>query len=289
MAKEQAKKNNELAKQNTDIDRPLPAFMQGKVGMGMERIDASDVEIPRIKLLQALSPEVAEGGKRQGTFLHTVTEEELGNELKVVIVYYDRSFILWRPRGSGGGILARAMDGIHWTPANSEFEVTLDKKDGGNQVKWKTMDTVAKSGLAEWGSMNPSDPKSPPAATRMFNYVVVSPDHPEMGPAVVTLQRAGIRVGRKLNSKLMAANAPLFGLRFIMSSFRDASPQGEFWNYRFTSDGMVESEKDFNSYEALYNQFKKLGLKIRDEAGLQTDDTPEGETAGKGTTQGDKY
>ena len=292
MAREQGKKNGGTKNEEVATRAPqslaLPSFMQGQAGLGTEQIGAADVEIPRLKLLQALSPEVQEGGHRQGSFFHTVTEESLGTELKIVIVYVDQSFILWRPRKTGGGILARALDGVHWTPPNAAFDVVLD--DGKTKVTWKTADTVAKSGLAEWGSADPSDPKSPPAATRMYNCVVVMPEHPEVGPAVVTLQRAGVKVARKLMGKLKIAQAPSFGLQFIMSSFHDTNPQNQdFWNYKFTADGFVADEKDFNAYKALYENFKKLGVKVRDVEGLQQDDTPAETTSGAGSTQGEKY
>ena len=150
MAKnKESEKKDQGPKPRTDIARleNLPDFMRGQAGMGTERIRPEDVEIPRIKLLQALNPEVQEGGQKQGTFFHTVAEQNLGSELKLTIVYVDQSFILWRPRKSGGGILARAMDGVHWSPADAEFDVQLD--DGKTKVKWRTAPTVAKSGLSE--------------------------------------------------------------------------------------------------------------------------------------------
>lgn len=290
------KKKNEEPKNETVEKRApsqmvgqagLPAHMRGLAGLGTEKIGAQDVETPRIKLLQALSPEVQEGGHRQGTFYHSVAEENLGASVQVVVVYADQAFILWRPRKQGGGILARAMDGVHWTPPNAEFDVQI----GDKAVKWRTADTVVRSGLAEWGSENPSDPKSPPAATRMYNCVVCMPDHPELSPVVVTMQRAAIRVARKLMGKLKLAQAPAFGLRFIMESERDQSPAGEFWNYRFVSAGLVDDPEEFKSYQDVYELFKQRGLKIRDIEGLQTEavETPTDQTAGAGSTQGEKY
>lgn len=207
----------------------LPAFMRGKAGQGVETIRPSDVEIPRIQLLQALSPQVEEGFK-QGDFFHSVAEESMGSEIQLTIVYVSLSYILWRPRKSGGGILARAQDGVHWIPANQDFQVELDSK---KKVTWRTANTVAQSGLAEWGSQDPTDASSPPAAPRMFNLVVMFPDHPEYSPAVITLQRSAEKVAKKLMGKLKISQAPAYGLRFKMTSFKDKNNVNqEFWNYR---------------------------------------------------------
>lgn len=249
----------------------LPAWMRGKAGQGVESLSSQDVEIPRLQLLQALSPQVQEADFKQGEFFHTVAEESLGKEVDLTIVYVNKTYILWRPRKSGGGILARSMDGIHWVPGDGKFDVTLDNK---KQVTWNTKPTVAASGLAEWGTQDPGDPSSPPAATAMYNLVVMIPNHPEYSPCVITLQRSAIKVARRLMGKLKISQAPSFGLRFRMQSVKDSSQEGEFWNYKFTGIGLVEEEDQFKLYETMYERFKAEGVRIRDIEGLQADTTP---------------
>ena len=57
----------------------VPSFMQNDAGKGLVDVSAADMEIPRIKLLQALSPELTEfDNLKQGTFFHSVLEEGLG-------------------------------------------------------------------------------------------------------------------------------------------------------------------------------------------------------------------
>jgi len=110
-----------------------------------------------------------------------------------------------------------------------------------------------------------------------------------LSPVVVTLQRAGIRVARRLMGKLKIAQAPAFGLQFRMDSFLDTNPLNQqFWNYRFTSDGFVSDEKQFNAYKEMYELFKAQGVKVRDIEGLQ-DDAPPEVVSGAGSTQGEKY
>ncbi len=191
----------------------IPDFMRPDVGKGTENIGMEDMDTPRIKLMQGLSPELeSHTDLRIGHFYHTANDLSLGASFRAVAVYTDQRYILWRPRDMGGGILARADDGEHWQPANREFEVTLDKKMGGAKVKWTTADTVARSGLAEWGSMNPDDPDSQPAATLMYNFVLAFPDRPDLIPAVISFQRTSVRAAKKLNSKLKTVRSPMFGL-----------------------------------------------------------------------------
>lgn len=242
----------------------LPSFMQGQTGLGTENVGVGDVEVPRIKLMQALSPELEEYDTlKQGDFWHTLAEKNFGTSFRICPIFVDKRFILWRPRKSGGGILARADDGIHWSPPHAEFAVKLDS---GQEVKWRTAKTVAASGLDKWGSANPADVNSPPAATRMYSIVVSFPDHPDIFPAVVTLQRAAIKVGNKFIGKLKVGQAPSFGRIFIMSSVSDHNAAGEkFYNYTFKMDGLVEDADFYAHNYKQYEFFKAQGVQVKDE------------------------
>ncbi len=118
--------------------------------------------------------------------------------------------------------------------------------------------------------MDPQAPNNPPAAARMYSVVVVVPERPDLGPAVVTLQRSAIKVARKLMGKLKISQAPTYGLTMVMSSIKDRNSQGqEFFNFAWTMAGLVTDEGSFKEYEALYQRFKAEGLRIRDIEGLQ--------------------
>lgn len=273
------KETKAVAKAAPQVLATVPEFMKGLAGAGTENLGAADVEVPRIKLLQALSPEVQEGDFKANTFFHTVAEESLGSEVEIIPVFIEQSFILWRPRNSGGGILARSMDGIHWTPAVGEFDVKLNS---GKQVKWKLAPTVAASGLADWGSSDPDDPNSQPAATRMYNVVVVMPDFVSLSPAVLTMQRSAIKVARKFIGRLRLSNAPAFGQKFIMSGVKDSSTAGEFFNFKFTPNGLVEDRVTFDLCRELYEAFRKKGVKVGGIEGLEGEGAEAPASAGTG-------
>ncbi len=83
----------------------------GMAGEGMEKVGAEDLALPFIALLQQLSPQVNESderfidGAKAGLFMNTVTGK-LTDKLLVVPVYYDKSWVEWIPRDSGGGFVA---------------------------------------------------------------------------------------------------------------------------------------------------------------------------------------
>lgn len=245
-----------------EVAAALPDYMKGHAGKGGELADSSKLLIPRITLLQALSKEVQEGGLKQGEFYHTVTEESLGSEVRFVPILFRSQFILWNPRENGGGILARADDGIHWNPADQSFTVKIDKK--GNTATWITAKTVKESGLDQWGSFDPSDPKSQPAATEMYTFLIAFPDYPSLGLAVLALQRSQIKVARKLLTSLKFSELPFYGQKFVMKSTTDTNKTNQtFNNFKFVRDG-IAGEEEFKRYARYYEQFKDEQFDIKD-------------------------
>lgn len=251
----------------------VPDFMAQYTGQGTENIKQGDVETPRIKLLQGLSPEVEQFDEAKvGHFWHSLLAMDLGTSLTVVPVWVDKMAILWNPRESGGGILARSNDLINWTPEHGEARVKVNK--GTKEVTWKWGRSVAVSRLLDWGSADPSDPNSQPAATAMVNIVVVLPDYPELPPGVVTLQRSTMRAGRKFMGMLKMVRAPSFGCKFKMAAVSDRNRLGqEFKSYQFNPMGMVTDEQQFHLYRSYYDAFKEMGLQIKDIDGLADEDS----------------
>lgn len=261
-----------------------PDFMKDAQGSGTDNLTTKDMEVPRVKLMQALSPEVQDyDNAKLGEFWHTLAEENFGKSVLIVPVYIDKRYILWRPRKSGGGILARADDGINWNPANTDFTITLpetkknvtwrtggDLVDASGKVTAKNVGTVAASGLAEWGSYDPENTSSQPAATLMYTMVVAFPEHPDYGFAQITLQRGSVSVARNLIGKIKLNPKPSYGRVFKMESIEDQHSQGEkFYNLRFIAEGYVQDQDAYQAYESLYKQFSTSGLNIKDIETLQ--------------------
>jgi hypothetical protein len=270
----------------------LPDYLREDVGsLGLENITSEDLAIPRIKLMQGLSPEKEKFSfLKNGDFFHTAHEIAIPKPFLAVPIYVNKSYILWRPRSMQGGILARARDGRHWQPADVAFNINLSAKESGPaNVVWKTKKTVAESGLAEWGSMNPNDPNSPPAATLMYNILLAFPANPDLSPAVLTFQRTQIKAAQQFHLKLKSAQRPIFQMVVEFDSFLDHQGGNDFYSIKTNLKGFFgtvrkwrESDKEawlcgnklqYESYKALYETISHEGLDIRDEEGLQNDET----------------
>lgn len=97
----------ELAVNNTETELMVN---QTEGPLGFEDDDAEDMIIPRVKMIQSLSPERKEKIADEGDIINSLTHEKL-NGKKFVPVFKFNSNILWRDRADGGGLACHARDG----------------------------------------------------------------------------------------------------------------------------------------------------------------------------------
>lgn len=253
----------------------VPAYLQDYKGpMRNSTMGSEDLIIPRIKLLQAINPEVtAFDAAKPGHFWHNVMNMDLGAELRFIPVLARKHYILFAPRGDTRTVLARAVDGVHWSPANEEFEIKL--KGVPKPVKWKTANTVAASKLGEFGSSNPGDPQSPPAATLIYEYLAYLPDFQELSPVLICLARSGIKKGRGLNAKMemRSMRVPQFAQVYTAKVTEEQSSDGPYFGWDFVSSGEA-TQDDFEIAQSLSTKFEAASFRAADEESLNEDVKP---------------
>lgn len=246
MKKQDTKKVEVVVVENNSA---LPDYLRnGSVVNDDDNFDSSDVSIPMVKLLQGLSNECTQFAEaKAGNFWHTGVDMSLGSSFKFVVASRRKKYLLIAPIADGQGVLARSDDAKTWDRKGS-WEVKIDKK---NKATWSidSLD-VAQSGLTEWGTSNPDDENSPPAATLVYEYLVLLPDHMDVGPAVISLARSAIKKAKKgLNDKIQLHRnngRPLQSVVFSAKAVEEASDSGAYNNWSFTSAGFAP--------EAVYRQ-----------------------------------
>ena len=243
----------------------LPAHLQGGKTTRIGNIDQSDLVIPRVKLLQAVSPEVTQyDGAKPGMFWNSIAGESMGDELAFIPILLRKTYMLWSPRGDSRGILARANDGIHWDNADQEFEVKPKKSP--KPVKWRIGKNVSDFNMDQFGSSVPDDPASAPAASLTYNLIMFFPDYPELSPAMVINTRSAVKPARNLISKIEMKPVEHFGQRYIMRPMVQKSADGDFFNYDYISDGFVEDPILYERCKELFEAMDKRTLRASDES-----------------------
>jgi hypothetical protein len=231
--------------------------------LSIGNVDASDIVIPRVKLLQAISPEVEEyDAAKPGHFWHTLASESLGPSLRFVPIIIRKSYVLWAPRGDQRGILARANDGEHWDVKDA-FKVK--PKGSAKEVIWSTeCGTVSGSGLSRFGSSIPDDSNSQPAAALVYQFLAYFPDYPELSPSIILNTRSSIKPATQLVGKIQLRPANIFDQLYVMNSVKAEGAEGPYYNYQYISDGFPDKEV-FEITQGLYHRFAEQTIRAADE------------------------
>lgn len=242
------------AEENTNV----PAYLKDKMGSGSGlKADADDFIIPRIKLLHGTSKEPESfNTAKAGNYWITTVDISLGEAFDFVVVSNRKRVMLLRPIDdkTGESILARAENGRTWDKTG-EWQVKL--KNIKAPVTWTIADPdVRKSGLLEFGTSNPDDEDSSPAATVFHDYLVYLPKHPELGPLLMSCARTAAKKAKALNSKIEMGGGPMQSMVFTASVVKDNNDGGqEFFNMEFRRNGFA-TEDEFNKCMAYVERYK---------------------------------
>ena len=95
---------NEIMKKDPD-----ELAVQNDMPMGFEDEDTGDVIIPRVKVVQTLSPECRAREADEGDIINSLTKEKLNGKVFIPVFKFNNN-VWWRERSEGGGIKCIARD-----------------------------------------------------------------------------------------------------------------------------------------------------------------------------------
>ena len=109
--------------------------------VGLEALNASDMKLPKYKLMQQTSLEVSKskGKILPGQFLNTITGEAF-DTLEIVPLDLGKSMVYWKqPFKRGEDPLCRSFDGIHKTDGCGDGDCATCQFSSQNPKAWKTL------------------------------------------------------------------------------------------------------------------------------------------------------
>lgn len=277
-------------------DNALPAHLQGvaktaKIG----NVDSTDLIIPRVKLLQAISPELdAFNDAKKGGFWHTIANEMIGDgSIRAIPIFVRKSFVLWSPRGDDRGILARSNDGKTWDkPAGTEF--TVKPKGSPHPVTYKLGEFVNERvndlpALSEFGSSIPGDPNSPPAAALTYQIIWYFCDYPHLSPAIIINTRSSVKPAKDLLSKIEMRPVDHYYGAYSIGVTKETGDEGDFYNYSYKMDGYATEEEGVRTKQ-MFEHFKASDWRANDEGAEDADKGNGGGGRSRGgATTSDKF
>jgi len=190
-------------------------------GFGDE--DPNDLLLPRIELLQALSPAVTQGKGTAGQLVNQISKSPLPTNIFVPIAMH-RKFIKWVPRDEGGGI---------------EYQ-TNDPKDP------RVIEDT------KWG---PHGEK--PSCTKYTNFLVLLEG--QTLPIILSFAMTSYQAGRKLYTMCKMAGGDIWNKKYKLSSLQKQNNKGVFYTFEVDEAGDTD-EGDRKNAEVLYESFSTRDL-----------------------------
>lgn len=215
---------------NTKVKKKdqLPAHLRdvsNQPARGSEQAGTDDITIPRIALVQALSPQIDDTdpayieGVKAGDIINSLTGENYGKELTIIPIYFNKEYVIWKDRKKGGG-----MFGVHQTKAEAVNALQyLDPPVEDYNVE----DTV-----------------------QQFVFIVNADG--SITEAMLSMSRTKMSVSRKLQSLIRLTKMDSFACMYRLSVVAAQSDLGKYYNFAVTPAGYA-SEEHFYAAETCYN------------------------------------
>ena len=234
-----ATKKNEVAKaEDTNgalalVSEERPSWMTTDTARGSEDVGMDDIILPRIDVLQAISPQVKRNDPKriedaeQGMLFNTVSGELYGDAVNFVPVKFAREFIVWQDRDSGGG-----FRGAFPTEGEAERErLALENPDLHEVVETHV------------------------------HYILLVRDDGTTEEAVLSLAKSKRKASRHLNTLVQMAGGDRFSKMYSLQAVEANGPKGDYWTVTMKPLGFVNQaiyEKGKATYEAIMAGERKV-------------------------------
>ena len=222
---------------------------------GFENIKPEDEAIPFVKILQALSPECKKGTRvsdaEEGDFFNTVTQEVFKGEIRVVPCAYQKAYVEWRPRTSGGGFVKQHFD--------STILDQTKKDDKNNDVL----------------------PNGNHIVTTAYHFCIIVKAEGSYDRVVIAMTSTQLKKSRRWVSQMRALqipvgekkiNPPMYSHTYPMSSVPEQNDKGAWSGFAIGSPTMISTRELYESAKAFYQEVTAGAVKTAEpvEADLPT-------------------
>lgn len=215
-----------LQQNNASALAERPDWLPQDSGRGSEDVTINDLVLPRVEVLQALSPQLKKTdplyipNSEQGIIFNTVSGDLYGSQITFVPVVFRREFILWQSRKSGGGF-------------RGAFATAEEAEEERQSLE------------------NPNDHEV--VETHVNFVLMVHPDG-RTEEAVFSWSKSKRKVSRKLNSLVQMVNADRFARMYKLTAIPVNGPKGEYWSFDVGPIGFVSKplyDAAMRSYDAI--------------------------------------
>lgn len=225
---------------------------------GFENVKPGDTAVPFIYILQALSPQVKRGHPqfistaKDGFFFNNVTLEVLEPPIVVIPCFYQKSFVEWMPRDSGGGFV-KAHPDESILEGCKKNEKNLDVLPNGNhviQTAYYFVLNVRKDGKCE--------------------------------RSVLSFTRTQLKKSRRWLSQMMSLQLkvagkgtfrpPMFSHSYELDTILEQKDKFSWYGFRIGSPKILVSEEQYLMARTFHQECNAGAVKVKEPAGEHVED-----------------
>jgi hypothetical protein len=226
---------------NKDVANKASSAVATTTPKGFESgCSQEDLVIPRVKLLQGLSPDVTEQGSelRPGWLINSLTKEVMPAEFIPILVGF--SWIKFNPR---------KIDDPDYDASFAPGDIVYRTDDPNDPIVIKE------------GSFGPKGEK--PKITKFMNFLCYFPG--VNMPIVLSFSKTSYYTGKELFTFARYSGVDMFRKKYTLSSKQDENGAGDrYYVLKIRPSGNA-SEDEVKTAEAWHAEFSKTNYKIHDE------------------------
>lgn len=205
--------------------------------MGMEgRVEDEDIQMPRLILLQKMSPQIGTGGLQYGDIIINTKNMIVSPGFIPIIWYYE--YFKWNPRET----------------TDPEFNQNYEP----GAMIWRTKDPLdPRVKECRFDGLIPGEK---PSAVKTLNFICLI-DGEDL-PAVISFSKTSLPAGRQLMNTIRGfAKRPPWSHRFELSAVDGKNKSYTYKVYKVTRVGDASEEEADLAY-SIYQQFKDQIMNI---------------------------
>lgn len=216
----------------------LPDYIKKEDRRGTENLGMADLVIPRLEIVQGLSPAIKRGdpgfiqGAQQGMMNNSVTRALYGDVVQLIPVHYMVQHLVWRDRKLAEAKRLPTDGGFFGAYPNAEEAKARAEQEGGENAAIVVIDTPTHLCLL----LNRAEGK--------------------IEEIMVSMPRTKAKISRQWNTMVKLAGGPRFSRAYEVKTVLQKNPKGDFYNFSIVALGFPPKPL-FDRASSLYESVSK--------------------------------
>ena len=233
---------------NGKLPSELTAAFEDNAGLGLEEVTHTDMQIPFLRIIQALSPQIKKNdiafieGADQGDIFNTVTSNiwEADQGVTVLPVHFVHKMLEFVPRTAGGGFVGEL------SPESAEVLGAVRDRDLGMEVL----------------------PNGNELVRTAQHYVKIVHEDGTLESAIIDMKKTQLKVSRKwmtlvgLQKTDSGTVLPSCANTYTLRSVEDGNDKGSWYSWSVSLGDRISSMKDFNECKELHSTIMRGELQL---------------------------